>query len=74
PAYLEHALRLVRTGGLVLADNVFWSGRVLDDDATDVDTRAIQEFNRRIADHPRLRATILPVRDGLAVGVVLRQD
>jgi predicted O-methyltransferase YrrM len=70
PAYLDHAFELVRTGGLVLADNVFWNGRILDEDPPDEGTRAILEFNRRLATDERIRATLVPVRDGLAVGVV----
>lgn len=70
PVYLEHALALVRPGGLILADNAFWSGRVLEADAADEDTRAVQRFNRLLAEHPDLTATIIPVRDGLAAAVV----
>jgi caffeoyl-CoA O-methyltransferase len=70
PDYLEHALALVRPGGLILADNAFWSGRVLDDDGADEGTRAVQQFNRRLAADPRLLATIVPIRDGLAVAVM----
>ncbi|HUG41602.1 MAG TPA: O-methyltransferase [Longimicrobiales bacterium] len=69
PAYLDLALRLLRPGGLVMADNAFWSGRVLDDDAEEEGTRAVREFNRRMAGHPDLVGTIVPVRDGLAVAV-----
>jgi caffeoyl-CoA O-methyltransferase len=71
PAYLDHALELVRTGGLILADNALWSGRVLDDPAEDQGTAAVQAFNRAMAGHPRLVSTIVPVRDGVAVGVVM---
>jgi caffeoyl-CoA O-methyltransferase len=70
PDYLEHALTLVRPGGLILADNAFWSGRVLDEDDADEGTRAVQRFNRRLAEHPGLVATIIPIRDGLAAAVV----
>jgi caffeoyl-CoA O-methyltransferase len=70
PAYLDLALELVRTGGLILADNALWSGRVLDDPPEDQGTAAVQAFNRALARHPRLVSTIVPVRDGVAVGVV----
>ena len=69
PAYLEQALRLLRPGGLVIADNAFWSGRVLDEDPEEESTRAVQELNRRLAEHPHLTGTIVPMRDGLAVAV-----
>lgn len=68
--YLDHALVLVRPSGLILADNAFWSGRVLEPDPEDESTRAVQAFNRRLAEDRRLIATLLPVRDGLAVAVV----
>lgn len=70
PAYLEWARRLVRPGGLILGDNAFWSGAVLEEQPADVGTRAIQEFNRRLAGALDLCSTIIPVRDGLAVAVV----
>lgn len=69
--YLDHALRLVRPGGLVLADNVFWGGRVAGEvDADDPDVRGIRDFNARIARDPRLTSTVIPVGDGLSVSVV----
>lgn len=72
-AYLDSALELVRGGGLIMADNALWGGRVLDPPADEVDddTDAVRAFNRRFASEPRFSAaTIIPVRDGLAVGVV----
>lgn len=68
--YLDHALRLVRPGGMILADNVFWNGRVLDGDAADPDVRGIRDYNTRIASDPRLTSTVIPVGDGLSVSVV----
>jgi caffeoyl-CoA O-methyltransferase len=70
PAYLDHALRLVRPGGLILADNVLWLGRVADRTVNDPDISGIREYNRRIATDPRLLSTIVPVCDGLAISVV----
>ena len=68
--YLRHARTLVRPGGLILADNAFWSGRVLEEEPESEGTRGVQAFNRALADADGLTATILPVRDGLAVAVV----
>ena len=70
PTYLEWALRLTRPGGLVVADNALWGGRVVDASVQDPATRGVREFNRRFASDPRLAGTVLPVGDGLAVGVV----
>jgi caffeoyl-CoA O-methyltransferase len=64
-------LRLVsprlRKGGLFLTDNVLWSGRVTEKSPKESSTKAIQEFNRKLADSPEFYTTILPIRDGLAV-------
>jgi caffeoyl-CoA O-methyltransferase len=70
PTYLEWALRLVRSGGLIIADNALRGGRVLDASVTDPDTSGVREFNRRFAADPRLTAVIVPIGDGVAVGVV----
>ena len=66
PAAFHKAVPRIRKGGLLLADNVLWYGRVTqppEDDAT----RGIVEFNRLIYSSKELFPTILPVRDGLAV-------
>lgn len=66
PAALRAALPRLRPGGLLVADNVLWSGRVTaapDSDAT----RAIVEFNRAIYSTPGLFPVIVPLRDGVAV-------
>ena len=73
PAYLEWAVRLVRPGGLIVADNVLRSGAVIDPSPADEDARAIHELNRRAAAHPRLDAIILPNRggrDGILIAAV----
>lgn len=70
PTYFEWALRLLRPGGLLIADNALWGGRVLDPETADEGTRGVREFNRRMASDERVRGTIVPVGDGLAVGVV----
>ncbi len=70
PAYLGWARRLVRKGGVILADNAYWSGRVLEEASGDEDTAAIQEFNRLLATDPGLEATLVPTGDGLALAVI----
>lgn len=69
PEYLDRALELVRSGGLILADNAFRDGRVVADDP-DPATRGILEYNARVAGDDRLDSTIVPIRDGLAVSRV----
>lgn len=70
PLYLRWARELVRPGGLILADNAFWRGAVLQEPPPDDDTLAIQDFNRHLARSPELCSTIIPIGDGLAVAVI----
>jgi len=67
PCYLEQALRLLRTGGLVLFDNTLWSGRVLQAQPDSEDTRAIQALNLALKDDPRVDLSMLPIGDGLTL-------
>jgi len=55
----------VRPGGLIIIDNVLWSGKVLHPENQDKDTREINQFNLMINSDPRVEKLILPVRDGL---------
>lgn len=67
PTYLEHALRLLRVGGLAVFDNTLWSGRVLEERPLSADTRAIQALNRALKDDSRLDLSMLPLGDGLTL-------
>jgi len=67
PRALRLALPKLRKGGLFVTDNVLWSGKVADKNATDASTKAIVEFNRLIYKSPDLFTTVLPLRDGVAV-------
>jgi predicted O-methyltransferase YrrM len=71
PTYYRESMRLLREGGLLLCDNSLYHERVIDptDDADDV--RGVREFNRLAAADERLAATVVPIRDGLLVGVKL---
>jgi predicted O-methyltransferase YrrM len=71
PTYFEWGLRLVRRGGLIIADNALWGGRVVDDRVDDDATRGVRELNRRMATDPRVAGILVPTHDGVAVGVVL---
>ncbi len=66
--YLEDAARLLRPGGLFVADNAFWKGWVLDPGIDEL-AAVLDGFNRIVAADPRFDATILPVGDGLLVAV-----
>ena len=65
--YLEHALVLVRQGGLILFDNVLWSGRVLEQSPESADARAIQALNRGLLRDSRIDLSLLPLGDGLTL-------
>jgi predicted O-methyltransferase YrrM len=67
PGYLEHALRLLRVGGLAVFDNTLWSGRVLEENPESADTRSIQALNRALKDDLRVDLSLLPVGDGLTL-------
>jgi predicted O-methyltransferase YrrM len=65
-AYYDLVINRVPLGGYILADNVLWSGKVLDN-KPDKDTRAIQEFNRKVHLDARVENVLLPVRDGILI-------
>ena len=59
----------LRKGGLFVADNVLWSGKVAQKNPREASTKAILEFNRLLYNSPDLFTTILPIRDGVAVAL-----
>jgi caffeoyl-CoA O-methyltransferase len=63
PAYYDAVFPLVRQGGLIVADNALWSGKVLDPKA-DSD-RAIVAYNQKVSSDPRVTKVMLTVRDGM---------
>jgi len=64
--YFDLVIDKVRPGGLMLADNVLWSGKVVEPlKASDKDTPAVLAFNQKVQDDPRVENVLLPVRDGL---------
>lgn len=64
-AYYEYALRLLRPGGVILVDNVLWSGAVADESVTDDDTRALRAINAKAAADSRVDVTLLSAGDGI---------
>jgi len=66
-AYYERCLGLLRPGGLVLVDNVLWSGAVADEDDRSDDTVALRAFNARLKNDSRIDLCMLPVGDGLTI-------
>ena len=65
--YYERVLKLLRPGGLLLVDNVLWSGRVLDGKDKSEDTVAIRQFNAALLKDERVDLSMLPVGDGLTL-------
>lgn len=66
--YLDLGLPRLRSGGVVIVDNLLWGGKVAGDD-TETSTVALREFNQYFVNHLQLRAVVLPVGDGLGYAV-----
>ncbi len=69
PLYLEECLRIVRCGGLIMVDNAFAFGRILEEPSGDADLLAVRSFNDAMTKHNGLKGIILPIGDGLWVAV-----
>ena len=67
--YFEMTLPKLKTGGYLLADNVLWSGKILEENPKkdDIDTIGLKRFNKMVQDDPRVQNILLPIRDGLMV-------
>ncbi len=64
--YFDLVIDKVKKGGLIIADNVLWSGKVvLPENETDEDTKAIHSFNKKVNEDKRVTNLLMPVRDGL---------
>jgi caffeoyl-CoA O-methyltransferase len=71
--YFDWSMRLLRPGGLLLCDNAFFHGAAIDPADRSGAAEGVRAFNRLAANDPRLVATIVPVRDGLVVGVKVKE-
>lgn len=68
PEYLEEAMRMIRPGGLIIADNTLWSGHVCDPAyEKDPQTRGVREFNEMASQLEGFETVILPFRDGISL-------
>jgi caffeoyl-CoA O-methyltransferase len=63
--YYEEILARLRTGGLILVDNVLWSGNVVNPEASDANTEAIRRFNDHVVADRRVESVMLPISDCL---------
>ena len=67
-AYFEMIVPRMQPGGIILSDNVLWSGKVLEPaKPNDVSTEMLQEYNIALRNDPRVETILLPIRDGLTV-------
>lgn len=71
--YFDLVINKVRQGGLILADNVLWSGKVVQEaeDKKDKSTGALKIFNQKVQTDPRVENLLLPLRDGLMIAIKL---
>jgi len=74
PQYFDWGMKLLRRGGLLLCDNAFFHGAAIDANDHSPNALGVRAFNELAARDRRLVATIIPVRDGLVVGVKMRDS
>lgn len=67
--YFDLVIDKLNAGGVILADNVLWSGKVIDNKALerDKDTQLIDAFNKKVRSDPRVETVLLPLRDGITM-------
>jgi len=66
--YFNMIIDKLNPGGIILSDNVLWSGKVVEPTAEkDIDTKVLKEYNKLLKDDPRLETILLPIRDGLTI-------
>jgi len=70
--YFNMIVPMMTQGGIILSDNVLWSGKVLEELSTkDRSTKVLLEYNKMVNNDPRVETVLLPIRDGLTVSRVL---
>ena len=67
--YFHQIIDKLNPGGVILSDNVLWSGKILEENPKkdDIDTIGLKRFNKMVQDDPRVQNILLPIRDGLMV-------
>ena len=72
PNYFNMIVPLMNKGGIILSDNVLWSGKVLEPlKPNDKSTKVLLDYNKLLKDDPRVETVLLPIRDGLTVSRVI---
>ena len=70
-SYFEEVLPKMKVGGLIISDNVLWSGKVLEVvNSKDLSTTALQKYNEKLKNDPRVKTVLLPLRDGITLSWV----
>ncbi len=69
PQAFDRIVPRLKPGGFLIADNLFWLGKVFNPRQVDPSTEGIREFTRKIMSDPRVMSTIFPLRDGVSVSV-----
>lgn len=70
--YFDLIVPMVNKGGIILSDNVLWSGKVLETpDPRDLSTNVLVEYNQKVNQDPRVETVLLPIRDGLTVSRIV---
>ena len=68
--YFHQIIDKLNPGGVILSDNVLWSGKVIEAvDPSDISTKIVLEYNTLLKEDPRLETVLLPIRDGLTVSI-----
>ncbi len=65
--YFDYSVELLKPGGLIMVDNVLWSGRVIDAESNDADTVAIRAFNKKLLHDSRVEISMIPISDGVTL-------
>ena len=72
PRYFELIINKIKPGGIILSDNVLWSGKVIEVvEEDDLSTKALLEYNTLLVEDTRIETVLLPIRDGLTISRVL---
>ncbi len=69
--YYNLIMPTLKSGSYILADNILWSGKVVDKSALDKDTNLLRAFNKQITEDNRIENILLPIRDGIQIGRVI---
>ena len=70
--YFDLIIEKMNTGGVILSDNVLWSGKVVEElNPKDIDTKILLEYNQKLNEDNRLETVLLPIRDGLTISRVI---